>query len=52
MSTLLKLPYIQKVEERGNLQVWIVDGSYIRGHVDEGVYEFWPALPISLHPLE
>ena len=34
MSTKLKLPYLEKVDERGNLQVWIVDGSYIRGHID------------------
>ncbi len=40
MSTSLKLPYIQKVEARGNLQVWIVDGSYIRGHVDEEFTNF------------
>jgi hypothetical protein len=40
MSTSLKPPYIQKVEERGSLQVWIVDGSYIRGHVDEEFTNF------------
>jgi hypothetical protein len=34
MSTL-KPPYIEKVEERGDLQVWVVDGSYIRSHIDE-----------------
>jgi hypothetical protein len=36
----LKLPYIEKIDERGNLQVWIVDGSYIRGHIDEEFTNF------------
>ena len=35
-----KLPYLQKIEERGDLQVWIVDGSYIRGHLDEEFTNF------------
>jgi len=35
-----KPPYIEKIEERGNLQVWIVDGSYIRGHIDEEFTNF------------
>jgi len=36
----LKLPYIKKIDERGNLQVWVVDGSYIRGHIDEEFTNF------------
>lgn len=40
MSTSLKLPYIQKLEEIGDLHVWIVDGSYIRGHIDEEFTNF------------
>ena len=36
----LKLPYLEKIDERGNLQVWIVDGSYIRGHIDEEFTNF------------
>jgi hypothetical protein len=32
---MLKLPYIEKVEERGDLQAWVVDGTYIRGNIDE-----------------
>jgi hypothetical protein len=35
-----KLPYIEKIDERGNLQVWVVDGSYIRGHIDEEFTNF------------
>ncbi len=30
-----KLPYVEKVEERGDLRVWVVDGAYIRTHIDE-----------------
>jgi hypothetical protein len=40
MSAKLKLPYLEKVDERGNLQVWVVDGSYIRGHIDEEFTNF------------
>ena len=40
MSTSTKPPYIEKLEERGNLQVWIVNGNYIRGHIDEEFTNF------------
>ena len=36
----LKLPYLEKIDERGNLQVWIVEGSYIRSHIDEEFTNF------------
>jgi hypothetical protein len=36
----LKLPYLEKIDERGNLQVWIVDGSYIRTRMDEEFTNF------------
>ena len=32
---MLKLPYVEKIEERGDLAVWVVDGTYIRGNIDE-----------------
>ena len=35
-----KMPYVEKIDERGNLQVWIVDGSYIRSHIDEEFTNF------------
>lgn len=52
MPASSKLPYIQKVEERGNLQVWIVDGSYIRSHIDEEFTNFgqhyrYPYIPLN-----
>ena len=40
MSIVLKPPYVQKVEELGKLAVWVVDGSYIRGHIDEEFTNF------------
>lgn len=40
MAKLLKPPYIRKLDERGDLQVWVVDGSYIRGHTDEEFTNF------------
>ena len=40
MPESLKSPYLQKLEERGKLQIWIVDGSYIRGNIDEEFTNF------------
>ena len=40
MAKLLKLPYLQKDDTRGDYQVWIVDGAYIRGHIDEEFTNF------------
>jgi hypothetical protein len=40
MPDSLKPPYLQKDEMRGDNQVWIVDGAYIRGHIDEEFTNF------------
>ncbi|MDM8001069.1 MAG: hypothetical protein QUS33_14060 [Dehalococcoidia bacterium] len=40
MAKSLKPPYIRQVDERGDLKVWVVDGSYIRGHIDEEFTNF------------
>ncbi len=40
MSESLKPPYLQMDETRGDFQVWIVDGIYIRGHMDEEFTNF------------
>ncbi len=40
MSEPLKPPYLTKVESRGDLAVWIVDGAYIRGRIDEEFTNF------------
>ncbi len=39
-SAPLKPAYIEKVDERGNFKIWIVDGSYIRTHIDEEFTNF------------
>ena len=40
MPESLKPPYLRKDEARGDIQVWIVDGPYIRGHIDEEFTNF------------
>jgi hypothetical protein len=52
MSSSIKPPYVAKVDERGDLQVWIVDGGYIRGHIDEEFTNFgqhyrYPYIPLN-----
>jgi hypothetical protein len=32
--------YINKIDERGDITIWIVDGTYIRGHIDEEFTNF------------
>jgi len=50
MPESLKPPYLRKDEVRGDTQVWIVDGAYIRGHIDEeftnfGQHHRYPYIP-------
>lgn len=33
-------PYLRKDEKRSHIQVWIVDGAYVRGHIDEEFTNF------------
>jgi hypothetical protein len=40
MATPRKSPRLRLLETRGDLQVWMVDGSYIRGHIDEEFTNF------------
>lgn len=40
LAETLKPPYIQKVDTRGDFQIWIVDGEYIRGSIDEEFTNF------------
>jgi hypothetical protein len=52
MPESLQPPYIQKLEEHGNLRVWIVDGGYIRGHIDVGFTNYgqhyqYPYIPLN-----
>ena len=52
MASSIKPPYVDKVDERGDLQVWIVDGGYVRGHIDEEFTNFgqhyrYPYIPLN-----
>jgi hypothetical protein len=40
MAEKLKPPYLKKDGARGDYEVWIVDGAYIRGHIDEEFTNF------------
>jgi hypothetical protein len=40
MGESVKQPYLQKLDDRGDLEVWMVDGVYIRGHMDEEFTNF------------
>ena len=35
MEHSLKPPYLNKVGARGSITIWIVDGTYVRTHMDE-----------------
>ncbi|MCX6000693.1 MAG: hypothetical protein NTU41_14225 [Chloroflexi bacterium] len=50
MQSSPKLPYIRKIDERGRLLVWLVDGSYIRGHMDEEFTNFGQHCQFSFIP--
>jgi hypothetical protein len=50
MPAASKLPYLEKVDERGNLKVWVVDGSYIRGHINEEFTNFGQSYRFSFIP--
>ncbi len=52
MTQPLKLPYLRKLDDRGDFRVWIVDGVYIRGHLDEEFTNFgqhyrYPYIPMN-----
>lgn len=40
MTEQLKPPYIRKIEQRDDLTIWAVDGSYVRGKIDEEFTNF------------
>ncbi len=40
MENTLKNPYLREVEPCGAIHVWIVDGGYVRGHLDEEFTNF------------
>jgi hypothetical protein len=52
MAKTLVAPYLSKYDTRGDIEIWIVDGSYIRGHKDEEFTNFgqhyrYPYIPLQ-----
>ena len=48
----LKPPYIERLEDVGDFRAWVVDGSYIRTHIDEEFTNFgqhyrFPYIPLN-----
>jgi hypothetical protein len=48
----LKPAYIEKIDQLGDLQVWVVDGTFIRSHIDEeftnyGQHYRFPYIPVN-----
>jgi hypothetical protein len=52
MSKIRKPAYIEKADQRGNIEVWVVNGSYIRGHIDEEFTNFGQHYRYSYIPLK
>jgi hypothetical protein len=40
MEAALKPPYIKKVDQCGRITIWVVDGTYVRSHLDEEFTNF------------
>jgi hypothetical protein len=38
--SVMKPPYLERIDQRGKIQVWIVDGIYVRTHIDEEFTNF------------
>lgn len=51
MSGLLKPPYLKKYDSRGDLTVWIVDGTYVRTNIDEEFTNFGQHYRFSYIPV-
>lgn len=51
MVETLKPPYLRRDEKRGDIQVWIVDGAYVRGHIDEEFTNFGQHYRYSYIPI-
>ena len=35
MEKSIQPPYIKKIGRRGKITIWVVDGTYVRTHLDE-----------------
>ena len=50
MKQALKPPYLQNIGTRGNITIWIVDGTYVRTHLDEEFTNYGQHLGVSCIP--
>ncbi len=50
MTTELKPPYIRKAGVRGKITIWIVDGTYVRTHLDEEFTNYGQGLVFDCIP--
>ena len=50
MQTELKPPYLRKVGVRGKITIWVVDGTYVRTHLDEEFTNFGQPLVFDCIP--
>ncbi|MDD5224304.1 MAG: hypothetical protein PHE84_09950 [bacterium] len=52
MPTPLKPPYLKELEKRGEITAWLVDGAYVRGHINEEFTNFGQHYQYSFIPLK
>ncbi|MDD5308869.1 MAG: hypothetical protein PHU25_16260 [Deltaproteobacteria bacterium] len=50
MTEIHKPPYLEKIDELPGIQVWIVDGSHVRGRIDEEFTNFGQHFRFSFIP--
>ncbi len=50
MEKQLKPPYLKKADQRGNISIWIVDGTYVRTHLDEEFTNYGQPLAFECIP--
>ena len=50
MEEKLKPPYLKKADQRGNISIWIVDGTYVRTHLDEEFTNYGQPLAFECIP--
>jgi len=52
MPESLKPPYLKELEKRGEITAWLVDGAYVRGHINEEFTNFGQHYQYHFIPLK
>jgi hypothetical protein len=52
MVEKLKPPYVRKYSSRDNIQIWLVDGEYVRKNIDEEFTNFGQHYRFSYIPMD